>query len=436
MPDKVKRVLVISYYWPPAGGIGVLRNLKLIKYFREFGWEPVVLVPENAHYPYEDQGNFKDIPENLEILKVKIWEPFAAFKLLSGRKKNDTLNNIVQVRSRKTALMDDLGIWIRGNFFIPDARSFWIKPSVKFLLEYLRKNPVDAIFTDGPPHTNTYIGCKVSQQLNIPWIADFQDPWTQVDYYKDMKIGRRADRKHKAMEQEVFRTARKISVASPTWKKDLESIGAKNVEVLYYGYDEADFANRPRTKSVETLVISHAGLLGIDRCPDLFLEKLADYVKQNPDAKIVLKLAGQVDYGVREKIQACGLELITEYLGTIPREAALNLVMESHVLLLPLNKQDNAQGRIPGKLYEYLRSYNKILAFGPEDSDVSKILAETNAGKCYDYNNADCISFIEQVIKHDSSSNNETDPEGIRKFSNLELTRLVSSWLNEVTSNE
>ena len=410
-----------------------MRNLKLVKYFRDFGWEPIVYAPANAHYPYLDPGNLKDVPENLTVIRKKIREPFAAFKLLTGRKKTESLNNIVQVRSKKTKWIDSLGIWVRGNFFIPDARAMWIKPSVKFLIQYLRENPVDAIFTDGPPHTNTYIACKIRQATGIPWVADFQDPWTQVDYYKDMKIGKRADRKHRAMEQEVFRTADKISIASPTWKKDLESIGAKNVEVLYYGYDEADFTHRKPLRSTGEFVICHAGLFGIDRCPDLFFELLGNMIKSKPDLKIKLKLAGQVDFGVQNKIASCGLDTITEYLGTVTRDASLNLVTNANLLLLPLNKQDNAKGRIPGKLYENLRSFNTIMAFGPEDSDVSKILAETRGGKCFDYENSACIRYFEDVLSGRQKAN--TDPLLIQKFSNRELTRLVSSWLDEVSTN-
>ncbi len=424
-----KKVLIITYYWPPAGGIGVLRNLKLIKYFREFGWEPVVYAPSNAHYPYLDDGNFKDIPKNITIIKRPIREPFKAFKFLSGRKKSESLNNIVQVRTKKPGIMDRLGIWIRGNYFIPDARALWIKPSVRFLKNYLKEHPVDAIFTDGPPHTNTYIACKLSQTLNIPWIADFQDPWTQVDYYKDMKIGKRADRKHKAMEQEVFRTAKKISVASPTWKTELETIGANNVEVLYYGYDEDDFSKRTVNAERTGFTICHAGLLGIDRCPDLFLKMLGELVSINPLVELQLNLPGQVDFGVKEKIRLSGLDARTTYPGTVSRETALDMTMSANVLLLPLNQQSNAKGRIPGKLYEYLRTGLPIVAFGPEDSDVARILNETGRGKCFDYSSRDAAGYVAQLMD-DGARTALVDTTKISHFSNRELTKRVASWLD------
>ncbi|MCD6367231.1 MAG: glycosyl transferase family 1, partial [Bacteroidales bacterium] len=247
----MKKVLIISYYWPPAGGISVLRTLKFTKYLRKFGWEPIVYAPQNASYLYLDKNNFDDIPENIEIIRRKILEPFNLFRILTGRNKNDT-SNPVYATSRKSFL-DNFSIWLRGNFFIPDARCLWIKPSVKFLTGYLKENPADAILTDGPPHTNTVIGMRLAQKFNIPFLADFQDPWTQVDYYKMMKIGKRADKKHHRLEQEVFRVAKKITIASPTWAKDLEKIEAKNVDTIYYGYDEEDFKNITNQKGNNTI---------------------------------------------------------------------------------------------------------------------------------------------------------------------------------------
>ena len=152
-----KKVLIITYNWPPAGGITVLRCLKIAKYLRYFGWEPVIYTADNAQYPYLDNSNEKDIPDGITIIKKPIIEPFGLFQKLSGRKKNVPVNNIIHVREKKS-LLDNLGIYVRGNYFVPDARFLWIKPSVKFLKTYLEQNPVDAIFTDGPPHTNTVIG--------------------------------------------------------------------------------------------------------------------------------------------------------------------------------------------------------------------------------------------------------------------------------------
>lgn len=423
----MKRVLIISYYWPPAGGISVLRSLKITKYLRQFGWEPVVYTAENADYPYLDNGGFKDIPEGIEIITHPIMEPFKVFKFLTGRKKEDALNSIVQVRTKEKNFLDTFGIWLRGNFFIPDARSLWIKPSVKKLKNYLKENPVDAIFSDGPPHTNTRIAYFLAKKLNIPWLADFQDPWTQADYYKMMLITPLAHKIHSNMEQAVFTQANKITIASPTWKKDLESIGANNVDVIYYGYDEDDFKNLTKKKDKNNFDIAHIGLLGIDRHPEYLMECLGNI---DTNKKIRIHLAGQVDQQVKADLQNTDkIEVI--YYGMIDRNKALQLGMNSDLLLLPLNKAENAKGRLPGKIYEYLRMKNLILALGDSDGDASHIIKECNLGECIEYDDKNGLQkFLKEIITNPVEIN--PNDEKIQSFSNENQTKKIANYLDEI----
>lgn len=430
---KKKRVLIITYNWPPSGGVSLLRSLKITKYLRQYDWEPVVYTAKDASYPYFDEWNFKDIPEGIEILKHPIIEPFDLFKKLSGRKKEDSLNNVVHVRTKKS-FIDNFAVWVRGNFFIPDARSLWVKPSVKYLVKYLKDNPVDAIFSDGPPHTNTWIAYNVAAKTNTPWLADFQDPWTQVDYYPLLKIGKRADRRHKAMEQLCLKRANKTTIASPTWKEDLESIGAHNVDVIYYGYDEEDFKNLKETHSNE-FIISHAGLLGYDRSPDAFIQATKKLIVKYPELKNTLKvkLAGQVDYSIKTLFAEVELDSNVEYLGMVSRVEALTLMLNSQILLLPLNKADNAKGRLPGKIYEYLRARNQILAFGPLDSDASKIIENTKSGATYSYDDENGIlNYLETTYCLWKEGRLEKTKENIEFYSNLNQTGRIAEYLNEI----
>lgn len=429
----MKKVLIISYYWPPSGGIGVHRCLKFAKYLREYGWEPVVYAPENAQYPYFDETNFKHIPENITILKRKIFEPFDLFKKISGRKKTDQANP-VYVRDRKLSKIDKLAIWIRGNFFIPDARCFWIKPSVRFLKKYIKANPVDAIFTDGPPHTNTDIGRRLSQATGIPWLMDFQDPWTQVDYYEMLKIGKRADKKHHKLEQLAFKTAKKTTIVSPTWKKDLESIGAKNVDVIVWGYDEDDFEGKAPEQDKEFTIV-HAGQLGYDRRPDTFIKLLGELKKELPDFgnSLKLKFAGTVDYAIVEMIKKAGLEQNYMALGNIPRPQAIEITQKAQVLLLPLNIADNAKGRIPGKLFENMRAMRPILCLGPTDSDVAKIITQTNAGKAFNYNDYHNIKkYLLEIYTNFSGGNNHINVKNLEQYTNKNLTGVLAGYLDEM----
>jgi hypothetical protein len=431
----VKKVLIITYHWPPSGGITVLRCLKFVKYLREFGWEPIVFTAKNPSYQFLDYSNEKDIPEGLEIHKVPIFEPINLFKQLSGRKKNQPLQNITSNSAKKKTIVDTLGMWVRGNFFIPDSRSRWIKPSVKYLNSYLQNNRVDAILTDGPPHTNTVIGLQLSKQFNIPWLADFQDPWTQVDYYNKLYIGKRADRKQRALEQEVFKTAKKITIASPTWKKELESIGAKNVDVIYYGFDEPEFANFQSIES-EKFTFFHGGLLGEDRNPTSFLSALNQLLVEYPQlkSKIEIKLAGEVDHAVRESIRMNDLDGLTEYMGMIPRQNVLDEYAKASMLLLPINKAANAKGRIPGKLFEMLRTKKPILVFGPNDGDVKQIVEGKQLGKSFDYSDERFIySHLKKALLSKEIDNFEPF-QTVDEFSNRAITMKIAEYLDGITN--
>ncbi len=433
----MKKVLIITYHWPPSGGIGVLRCLKIAKYLHHFGWEPVIYAPLNAQYEFLDETNFKDIPSGITILKHPIREPFNLFKKVSGRKQTDS-QNPVYLSHRKKSLVDRLAIWVRGNFFIPDARCLWIKPSVRVLSAYLNKHKVDAIFSDGPPHTNTVIAMRLAQKFNIPWLADFQDPWTQVDYYTMFPISRWADTIHRRLEQQVFSTAAKITIASPTWAADLERIGAKNVSPLYYGYDEDDFANLTALGQTQQFSIVHAGLLGADRHPGTLLNVLADLNRELPgfSGHLKIKLAGLVDYSITNLITQLGLDANYEYQGKLTRPAALQLVYEAALLLLPLNKAHNAQGRIPGKLFELLRANHPILCLGPANADSANIVQQCQAGSTFDYDDYNGIKqFITQQYQQFLTAQVMNNAGNYQQYSNYEQTRLVAEYLNHI-SNE
>ena len=428
----MKKVLVITYSWPPAGGIGVLRCLKFVKYLRDFGWEPIVLTAENPSYQFIDHDNVKEIPDGIEIHKVPIFEPINAFKKITGRKKETPLQNITNNSEKKRSIIDKFGMWVRGNFFIPDARSAWIKPCLRYIDHYLENNHIDAILTDGPPHTNTVIGMRISQKHNIPWLADFQDPWTQVDYYSELYIGKRADKIHRALEQEVFQTAKKITIASPSWKKDLESIGGKNVDVIYYGYDDTDFTEFS-AKQEDSLVIFHGGLLGQDRNPEVFFSVLNELINLYPliRSKLKLKFAGEVDLTVKNSLKKHHLLEYTELMGMIPRKQVIKEYEKASLLLLPINKADNAAGRIPGKLFEMLRTGKNILVLGPDDGDVKSIVEKEKRGRSFEYGDKDLLmTYLTDILLNNSETTNTQG--NIDRYSNKMITGKIAKYLDEM----
>lgn len=429
----MKKVLIISYYWPPAGGISIIRPLKLIKYLKEFGWEPVLCTAENPHYPLEDEKGLAEVDENLEIIRVPIWEPYGFYKSLTGQKKKEALADVIQ-NAPKNSFAHNMSVWLRGNFFIPDARCMWIKPVVKRLKKYIAENRVDAIITTGPPHSVNRIGTLLKKECGLPWLADFQDPWTQVDYYQHFKISSWADAKHKRLEQQVFEHCDMLSIVSPSWKFDIEAIGANNVEVIPLGYDPVDFETNVSLD--DKFSITHLGLLGEDRNPLLFamvLKELCDELEGFKE-KLNFKLVGKVNQLLRIKLGQLGLLPQSQFVDQVSRPQAIEIMMSSQILLLLLNKADNVNGRIPGKLFEYLGANRPILCLGPDGTNVQHILKDSNSGLSFNYTDrAGLKAYITEQYALFLDNKLILQSKGKEKYTHREVSAKFASCLEKIT---
>ena len=231
----MKRALIIAYYWPPAGGPGVQRWLKFVTYFKQFGIEPVVYVPENPNYPLIDESLIDQVPSDIEILKYPIREPYGWARVISSKRTKRISSGIIT--ERKPSFKERFMLWVRGNFFIPDARVGWVKPSVRFLKNYLAENPVDVIITTGPPHSMHLIGRQLKQEFGIQWMTDFRDPWTTIHYHKSLRLSKSSEKKHKRLEAAVLSECDHIIVTSPTTKREFEEITRVPIQVITNGYD-------------------------------------------------------------------------------------------------------------------------------------------------------------------------------------------------------
>ena len=428
----MKRVLIISYYWPPAGGISIIRPLKLAKYLRNSGWEPVICTAKKPHYPFEDNTAGLDLPKDIEIIKVPIVEPYNIYKKLTGQKEKSALADVIQ-NTPKRSFLHALSVWIRGNFFIPDARCLWINPVVKEVTTYLKKYPVDAIITTGPPHSVNRIGYLLKKKLNLPWLADFQDPWTQVDYYEHFKISSLAHKRHRKMENQVFEHADLITIVSDSWKTDLQSIGAKNVEVIPLGFDPDDFNENVNLDKYFTL--THLGLLGQDRNPFTLLNVIRDICNKNRDfaSKFRLQLVGKVNEDIKQQISDLRLEDQVIYIGQVNRYRALQIMQSSQLLLLLLNKAENVSGRIPGKVFEYFGAKRPILSMGPKGTDVDSMLIETSSGQNIPYDDSQLLhEFLMHYYERFCSSEIKINVNQTHSYSHKEVSIKFAKHLDNI----
>ncbi len=429
-----RKVLIITYYWPPSGGAGVQRWLKFSKYLREFGWEPVIYTPKNPEAPAYDNSLLNDIPEGITIIKTPIWEPYEYYRKLVGMKKGEKVNAGFLNERKKPGLSENISVWIRGNFFIPDARKFWIKPSVKFLSQYLPDNPVDVIISTGPPHSMHLIALGIKRKLNIPWLADFRDPWTEIDFYDQLKLSFFADRKHKRLEKLVLAHADRVTTVSNNWSKDLFNICNRRIDVVTNGFDPDDFSNLPG-KTDDKFTITHVGSLNKDRNPQFLWTTLRSICLENKqfEADLVIQFIGKTDILVFEQLENAGLSDKAVKIDYLPHQEVIVKSAQSQVLLLLINNTPNMMGIIPGKIFEYLAAERPIICIAPEEGDSANIINESEAGKVIGFGNSELLKqtileMYERYLKGDLTISGNS----IQKFSRKTLTQSITNILNEI----
>ena len=424
----MKRVLIITYYWPPAGGPGVQRWLKFVKYLRNFDIEPVVYIPENPSYPIIDKSLEEEIPEGIRVIRKKIFEPYSIAGIFSKRDTETISSGIIQKEENQSALQKAM-LYIRGNYFIPDARKFWISPSVKFLKKEIVDGHYHAIITTGPPHSLHLIGLKLKQALDIKWIADFRDPWTQIGYHEKLKLNDSSRKKHEELEDQVLNAADHIITTSFTTRSEFISKTSRPVTVITNGFDTEINQSNTTKKKFE---IAHIGSLLSGRNPENLWKSLQELVKNNIDFKdnFRLKLAGKVSEEVLESIRKYELQDYLKNEGYVDHSSAVKLQREASVLLLLEIDSEETRGIIAGKLFEYLAANKPILAIGPQKWDAEKIISETNAGKVFSYADAleikDHIEFLFQKhLKNEQMSKSCNLEQYHRKSLTEELANLI-----------
>lgn len=432
--DLRRKVLVITYYWPPSGGSSVLRWLKFARYLHEFGWSATIYTPGNPEPQAYDPALSKEIPDSVTVIKRKIWEPYRIFKFLTGQKHNDTLTASF-VSERKKGWIYGLMIWIRGNFFIPDARKFWIRPSIRYLSKYLADNPHDAIISTGPPHSMHLIAMGIKARMNIPWLADFRDPWTNIDFYNELKLSSLADRKHRLLEKKVLASADAVITVGPTMTAEFKNMGCSKVFTITNGYDE--ISDNPAIESVKGFSFLHVGSMSSARNPRVLWTVLGNIASEDQGFRsdLVIHLIGKVDYTVLRSITESGLEDNLKKQDHIPHYQVFPLLKQASVLLLVINDSQNAGSILTNKFYEYLSAGRPILGIGPEDGDAAFILNRSGGGRMIDYNNRkELHDHIIDLYNRYKSGKLITNVRNISQYNRRNLTAELAALLDSVVS--
>ena len=383
----VKKVLLITYYFPPSGGAGVQRWLKTIKYLPEFGVETIVLTvdPQVASYPQIDESLCNEVPDFVKVYKTKTKEILSLYKKVSPQKQvpyggfaNEPNPTLLQKISR----------FIRGNFFLPDPRRGWNKFALAKAKQIIEQEGIETIITTSPPHSTQLIGLELKRLYpRIKWVADLRDPWTDIYYNEDLYQTSWARTRNAAYESSVLSGADCIITVSEECKRLFAEKAdvAKKIAVIPNGYDTKDFINStiinkkekitPNSSLLTPHYLTYVGVMA----PQYDLEPLKSLVQGRNN--ILLRFVGVVSEDIKREIESWGVQ--TEFIPYVSHAEAIAYMRSADALLLFIPNVPNNEGILTGKLFEYLASERKILLFGPENGDAMKLIKECEAGECY-----------------------------------------------------
>ncbi len=387
----MKKVLIITYYWPPNGGTGVQRWMHFSRYLKEFGWDVTVFTPVNAESAVSDP-ELLHLVSGIKVYTSKIWEPFDIYRKITGKKKSQRIQTGFLQEKKKLFSLEKFSLWVRANVFIPDAKMFWIRPAIKEIIALQKEEQFTHIISTGPPHSTHLIAAGVKDKIKIKWLADFRDPWTNIDWFPKLPMTKKTLAKHKNLELNVLKNSDAVVAVTFDMANEFKVISNRKIEVITNGFALEDFKNFTSKKSNELLVFHH-GSLNADRNPIKFWKFLGDIVKTNEDWKKSLKiqLVGAVDVSVQKELEKNGLSKYLQLDSFMPHSEVIEALSYATLCLLPLNNTPNAKGIMPNKLYEYLATGKPMIVIGPKDGDAARVIK--NLENC-------CVFDFDEDIDH------------------------------------
>lgn len=427
-----KPVLIISYYWPPAGGPGVQRWLKFAKYLPENGYDVTVVVPENPDYPVLDTSLMEEVPKSIHLIKVKIKEPSRMAGKLSRKRTKNLQRGILK---KDAGILERAMVWMRGNLFVPDARVGWKHRVLKDIEPYLTNNPTATVITTGPPHSVHLIGLELKSLVpSVKWLADFRDPWTTIGYHKDLKLGKRAQKRHVDLEKEVLNTADLLIVTSPHTGKEFKSKTSRPIQLITNGFDI--LPNTQMRQPEGKFVLSHIGTLLSDRNPQLLWESLQELCKESTDfaADFQLQLAGNISEEILESLTYFKLDTYVDNKGYVSHEESVALMFKAQALLLIEINSEETKAILPGKIFEYFASRRPIIAIGPKEADIELLITDTHSGEFFNYQQKTALKkhIIHLYDLYKKGTNDGNSNDLIDRYKRSYLTKILAKTIDYV----
>ncbi|MCB9059579.1 MAG: glycosyltransferase family 4 protein [Calditrichae bacterium] len=434
----MKKVLIVTYHWPPAGGPGVQRILKFAKYLPEFGWQPLVLTVKDGEYPALDPTLEKDIPKECKVFRSGSLEPNSIYKKLTGMKASDRIPTAV-LSEKKRDWKSRLAAWVRLNIFIPDAKRGWLPFAVRKGAQIIKSENPDIIFSSSPPPTTHLIARKLARRYGLKWVADFRDPWTDIHYYENLPRLDFVKKIDRNLEHKVLDRADKIISIS---RLDIEMDFSKKISQqkcinIPNGYDDQDFKGLPVPQSdFPGFLMMHLGAIGKERVP-VNLFKAIQILSQNEEISAEtfrLELVGKNEPAVWEYVEKFGITRFVKASGYVPHKQAVAMSGNASCMLLLVTQSEKNKRILPGKTFEYMNTGKPILALGPEDGEVARILLESKTGVTIDYGDEERIlAHLRQLLKSEKEESMiAPDLAILKKYNRRNLTADLVRIFDEV----
>ena len=425
----MKKVLIITYYWPPAGGPGVQRVLKFAKYLPQFGWQPIILTVENGEYPAIDETLAEDIPECCKIYKTNSIEPTFLYKKFTGMMPDEKIPVAILAEENKN-WKRRIAKWIRLNIFIPDAKIGWIPFAVKRGREIIKKEKPDIIFSSSPPPTVHLIAMKLAKWSGIKWVADFRDPWTDIYHYDESKKTKLTQNIESKLEEKVLNSCNKIITVSEgfkgLFKPKIER--SKIIEVITNGFDQDDIQIKINKDYSNKFIISYAGKINHQQNPQNLWKTLSVIARNNDNFKrdLEIRLMGNINERVIQAIKLAGMNDNLINMNYINHNKLFHILSKSSILLLLVPDTKKNQGIIPGKIFEYISLKKYILGIGPPEGDSAKILNYTHSGKMFAFKDTKKLKYEILKLYDDWTKNNfSINPTNIEQFTRKNITKKI-----------
>lgn len=436
----MKNLLVITYYFPPSGGPGVQRVLKHVKYLRQYGWNPIVFTVRDADYPAFDYSLMDEIPKDVEVIRSKIFEPYNFYRKLTGKKPGEPVDvNIIKKEDAKLSIRERFIEFVRGTFFIPDARIGWYFTAKKELKQVIKNFKIDAIYSSSPPYTCSLLAKYAKFKLKVPWVAGFRDPWTEfIQAPPRWFLPKHID---KSMEKSVFIAADIVEVAWLGIQKDATQkypdLPISKFVHIPNGFDSEDYPRIEKSEN-DVFTLTYTGSMYGKRNPKALFNAIEFLLNEKKIVKenIQLNFIGRFGKEVHQMIEETSFNERINRISYLPHSESIHKLLESDSLLLIVDESKESEEIVPGKVYEYLGTYKPLLVIAPERGAIADLIQETGAGLIAHQSNVVGIAnnfLLLYNLWEEKKQLTTINSEAINNYERKESARKLANLLDELT---